>query len=103
MCLARCNCRKPPFLGRAWNLGTNITYGQYGGLANLNFTDPWIYGDKHRTRFSTSVFLSQQVPQVFQSEDNGNIRTAKDYVDNGSNKAYETGRSLWVHRRRQGS
>ena len=79
--------------GRAWNLGTNITYGQYGGLANLNFTDPWIYGDKHRTRFSTSVFLSQQVPQVFQSEDNGYIRTAKDYADNGSNKAYETGRS----------
>ena len=80
------------FLGRAWNLGTNITYGQYGGLANLNFSDPWIYGDKHRTSFRTSVFLSQQVPQVFQSEDNGNIRTAKDYVDNGSNKAYEVGR-----------
>ena len=79
--------------GRAWNLGTNITYGQYGGLANLNFSDPWIYGDKHRTSFRTSVFLSQQVPQVFQSEDNGNIRTAKDYADNGSNKAYETGRS----------
>ena len=69
-------------LGRAWSLGTNITYGQYGGLANLNFSDPWIYGDKHRTRFSTSVFLSQQVPQVFQSEDNGNIRTAKDYAGN---------------------
>ncbi len=79
--------------GRAWNLGTNITYGQYGGLANLNFSDPWIYGDKHRTSFRTSVFLSQQVPQVFQSEDNGNIRTAEDYADNGSNKAYETGRS----------
>ena len=80
-------------LGRAWNLGMNITYGQYGGLANLNFSDPWIYGDKHRTSFRTSVFLSQQVPQLFQSEDNGNIRTAKDYVDNDSNKAYETGRS----------
>ena len=78
--------------GRAWNLGLNVTYGQYGGLANLNFSDPWIYGDKHRTSFRTSVFLSQQVPQVFQSEDNGNIRTAKDFVDNDSNKAYETGR-----------
>ena len=78
--------------GRAWNLGSNITYGQYGGLANLNFTDPWIYGDKHRTSFRMSFFLSQQVPQVFQSDDNGNIRTAKDYVDNGSNTAYETGR-----------
>ena len=78
--------------GRAWNLGLNITYGQYGGLANLNFSDPWIYGDQHRTSFRTSVFLSQQVPQVFQSEDNGNIRTAKDFADNDSNKAYETGR-----------
>ncbi|WP_392345811.1 outer membrane protein assembly factor, partial [Parasynechococcus sp.] len=80
------------FLGRVWNIGTNITYGQYGGLANLNFSDPWIYGDKHRTSFRTSVFLSQQVPQVFQSEDNGNIRTAKNYADNGSSSAYEIGR-----------
>ena len=80
------------FLGRAWNIGTNITYGQYGGLANLNFSDPWIYGDLHRTSFRTSVFLSQQVPQVFQSEDNGNIRTAEGYADNGSSSAYEIGR-----------
>ena len=80
------------FLGRAWNIGTNITYGQYGGLANLNFSDPWIYGDKHRTSFRTSVFLSQQVPQVFQSEDKGNIRTVEGYADNGSSSAYEIGR-----------
>ena len=75
-------------LGRAWNAGLNVTYGQYGGLANLNFTDPWIYGDSHRTSFRGSVFLSQQVPQVFQSEDNGNIRTVKDYDDNGNRNAY---------------
>ena len=80
-------------LGRAWTLGTNITYGQYGGLANLSFSDPWIYGDNHRTSFRTSVFLSQQVPQVFQSEDNGNIRTVEDYIDNNSKNAYETGKS----------
>jgi outer membrane protein insertion porin family len=61
-------------------------------LSNLTFTDPWIYGDNHRTGFRGSLFLSQQVPQVFQSEDNGNIRTLKDYEDNGSRKAYETGR-----------
>ena len=79
-------------LGRAWNLGMNITYGQYGGLANLNFSDPWIYGDNHRTSFRTSVFLSQQVPQVFQSEDNGNIRTVNDYIDNSTTYAYRTGR-----------
>ena len=78
--------------GRAWNLGLNLTYGQYGGLANLNFTDPWIYGDKHRTSFRSSLFLSQQVPQVFQSEDSGNIRTINSYVDNNNKYAYETGR-----------
>jgi len=78
--------------GRAWNIGLNVTYGQYGGLSNLTFTDPWIYGDSHRTGFRGSLFLSQQVPQVFQSEDNGNIRTLKEYEDNGSRKAYETGR-----------
>ena len=70
------------FLGRGWTVGTNITYGQYGGLANLNFSDPWIYGDKHRTSFRTSLFLSQEVPQVFQSEDNGNIRTVEGYINN---------------------
>ncbi len=82
------------FLGRGWNVGTNITYGQYGGLANLNFSDPWIYGDKHRTSFRTSLFLSQEVPQVYQSEDNGNIRTVEGYVINKtSDFSYETGRS----------
>jgi outer membrane protein insertion porin family len=81
------------FLGRSWTVGTNITYGQYGGLANLNFSDPWIYGDKHRTSFRTSLFLSQEVPQVFQSEDDGNIRTVEGYINNRSNSAYETGRA----------
>ena len=76
------------FFGRAWNIGLNVTYGQYGGLANLNFTDPWIKGDKHRTSFRGSLFLSQQVPQVFQSEDSGNIRTVDGYADNGNKYAY---------------
>ncbi|MAV09970.1 MAG: hypothetical protein CMN96_00765 [Synechococcus sp. MED850] len=74
--------------GRAWNIGLNVTYGQYGGLANLNFRDPWINGDSHRTSFSGSLFLSQQVPQAFQSENEGNIRTVKDYADNGNKYAY---------------
>ena len=80
------------FTGRAWNIGLNVTYGQYGGLANLNFTDPWIKGDQHRTSFRGSLFLSQQVPQVFQSEDNGNIRTIGDHIDNGNKYAYDVGR-----------
>ena len=74
--------------GRAWNVGLNVTYGQYGGLANLSFSDPWIKGDKHRTSFRSSLFLSQQVPQAFQSEDNGNIRTVEEYEDNGNKYAH---------------
>ena len=80
------------FFGRAWNVGLNVTYGQYGGLANLNFTDTWIKGDRHRTSFRGSLFLSQQVPQVFQSEDSGNIRTIDGYEDNGNKYAYDVGR-----------
>ena len=75
-------------LGRAWNVGLNVTYGQYGGLANISFSDPWIKGDEHRTSFRTSLFLSQQVPQAFQSEENGNIRTVEDVEDNGTRYAY---------------
>ncbi len=74
--------------GRAWNLALNITYGQFGGLANLTFSDPWIKGDSHRTSFRTSLFLSREVPQVFQSQNDGDIRTLKAYEDNGSENAY---------------
>lgn len=76
-------------LGRAWNMALNITYGQYGGLGSITFTDPWIKGDAHRTSFRTSLFLSREVPQVFQSQNNGNIRTLKDYYDGGSSYAYD--------------
>ena len=75
-------------LGRAWNLALNITYGQFGGLANLTFSDPWIKGDSHRTSFRTSLFLSREVPQVFQSQNEGDIRTLEAYADNGSKNAY---------------
>ena len=74
--------------GRAWNLALNITYGQFGGLANLTFSDPWIKGDSHRTSFRTSLFLSREVPQVFQSQNDGDIRTLEGYEDNGSINAY---------------
>ena len=74
--------------GRAWNLALNITYGQFGGLANLTFSDPWIKGDSHRTSFRTSLFLSREVPQVFQSQNEGDIRTLDAYQNNGSRYAY---------------
>ncbi len=65
-------------LGRAWDMSVNFTYGQYGGLADLTFTDPWIKGDKYRTAFRARLFLSREVPQVFQSQDNGEINTVSD-------------------------
>ena len=75
--------------GRAWNLALNLTYGQFGGLANFTFTDPWIKGDKYRTSFRTSIFLSREVPQVFQSQNEGDIVTVTDYQDNSSKKAFD--------------
>ncbi|MEY3930426.1 MAG: hypothetical protein RLZZ516_2136, partial [Cyanobacteriota bacterium] len=69
-------------LGRAWDLALNFTYGQFGGLADLSFTDPWIKGDKYRTAFRARVFLSREVPQIFQSQNNGSFLTVSD-VSNG--------------------
>jgi outer membrane protein insertion porin family len=54
--------------GRAWDLGTNISYGQYGGLGDITFTDPWIKDNKYRTSFRARFFFSREVPQLFQSE-----------------------------------
>ena len=55
-------------LGRAWDLGTNFSYGQFGGLGDITFTDPWIKGDRYRTSFRARMFFSREVPQIFQSE-----------------------------------
>ena len=54
--------------GRAWDLGTNISYGQFGGLGDITFTDPWLKDNKYRTSFRARVFFSREVPQLFQSE-----------------------------------
>ncbi len=76
-------------LGRAWNSSLNFTYGEYGGLANLSFSDPWIKGDIHRTSFRSSIFLSREVPQIFRSKDEGTIRSVSDYYDTNSSYAYD--------------
>ncbi len=76
-------------LGRSWNAAMNFTYGQYGGLADISFTDPWLKGDKHRTAFRTSLFLSRDVPQAFRSQEGGNIRGVSDYYDASSENAYQ--------------
>ena len=56
--------------GRAWDVGTNISYGQYGGLGDVTFTDPWIKDNKYRTSFRARFFFSREVPQLFQNENN---------------------------------
>ena len=67
--------------GRAWDFSTNITYGQYGGLIDLTFTDPWIKGDPFRTAFRGRGFISRDVPQSFQ---NSNTGTAIVTANNGN-------------------
>ncbi len=64
--------------GRAWDMAVNFTYGQFGGLGDISFTDPWIKGDKFRTAFRARVFFSREVPQIFQSQNNGTINTVSD-------------------------
>ena len=68
--------------GRAWDAALNLTYGQFGGLADVSFTDPWIKGDKYRTAFRTKVYLSRDVPQLLQSQNNGYFSTVSK-VSNG--------------------
>ena len=76
-------------LGRAWDISTSFTYGQFGGLFDITFTDPWIKGDPFRTAFRAKAFISRDVPQVFQSQDNGNFYTVSDfYQAPGTNFAY---------------
>jgi outer membrane protein insertion porin family len=64
--------------GRAWDIATSFTYGQFGGLADISFTDPWIKGDPYRTAFRARAFISRDVPQVFQSQDKGIFLTVDD-------------------------
>ena len=83
--------------GRAWDMAVNFTYGQFGGLGDISFTDPWIKGDKYRTAFRTRVFFSREVPQIFRSQDNGRFNTVSDVSDDfykapSSAKAYDINR-----------
>jgi outer membrane protein insertion porin family len=76
-------------LGRAWDLATSFTYGQFGGLFDITFTDPWIKGDPFRTAFRIKAFVSRDVPQIFQSQSNGNIYTASEFYEApGTDLAY---------------
>ena len=67
--------------GNAWDVGTNLTYGQYGALADISWNIPWIKGDPNRSGLRTKAFLSREIPQVFQSTDDGSIRTLKGFYE----------------------
>ena len=73
--------------GRAWDAALNVTYGQFGGLADVSFTDPWIKGDKFRTAFRTKVYLSRDVPQLLQSQNNGYFSTVSKVSNNFFNNS----------------
>jgi outer membrane protein insertion porin family len=75
--------------GRAWDLATSFTYGQFGGLFDISLTDPWIKGDRYRTAFRIKAFVSRDVPQIFQSQNNGNLYGASDFYEApGTSVAY---------------
>ena len=73
--------------GRAWNLSTNISYGEFGGLGEITLADPWIKGDKYRTSMRTRIFFSREVPQIFQSQDNSYFSTLNSDGKNTGNQA----------------
>ena len=53
-------------------------------------SDPWIKGDKYRTAFRTSVFISRDLPQEFRSSDGGKILGVKDYYQASGSTAAST-------------
>jgi outer membrane protein insertion porin family len=73
--------------GRAWNLSTNISYGQFGGLGDITLSNPWIKGDKYRTSMRTRIFFSRELPQIFQSQNNSYFSTLNSEGENTGNQA----------------
>ncbi len=65
-------------LGRAWSSNFNLNFGEYSTTYNFSLSDPWIKGDKHKTSFTTNIFLSRDYPQEFKSENNGKIYAVDD-------------------------
>ncbi len=82
-------------IGRSWTSGLDFNYGEYGALISFSLTDPWIKGDKYKTSFRTSMFISRDVPQEFRSTSGGNITGLADaYFSPGSHPdttVYEIG------------
>jgi len=67
--------------GRAWSTGLNFTYGQYGALADFNFDIPWLKDDPNRSALRVKGFISREIPQIFQSQYDGSIRTVQGFYE----------------------
>ena len=62
--------------GNNQTLGTEIQLGERELLFDLNFTDPWIAGDDHRTSYTINAFRRRSISLVFDGDDN-DIETAE--------------------------
>ncbi len=71
-------------LGRAWSTNLNLNFGEYSTTYNFSLLDPWIKGDKHKTSFRTNIFLSNDYPQEFKSENNGRLYSVDDQIPTNS-------------------
>ncbi len=71
-------------LGRAWSTNLNLNFGEYSTTYNFSLFDPWIKGDKHKTSFRTNIFLSNDYPQEFKSENNGRFYSVDDQLPTNS-------------------
>ena len=65
-------------MGRSWTSNMSFSYGEYGGLVNLSLSDPWIKGDKYRTSFRNSLFISREVPTELRSQSGAHIKGVSD-------------------------
>ena len=71
---AQAGLQESNLLGRSWTSSMNFSYGEFGGLANISLSDPWIKGDRYRTSFRTSLFISREVPTELRSQKSGHIK-----------------------------
>ncbi len=60
--------------GRRYILGTELQAGVRELLFDVNFTDPWIYGDPYRTSATVNAFRRRTISLVFDGDDS-TIRT----------------------------
>ena len=73
------------FGGNNQTLGTDISIGNNSLLFDVNFTDPWIGGQKSRTSYTVNAFRRRSISLVFNGEDDiETINTDEDLEDDNS-------------------